>query len=307
MAINRRTFLSKSALLSGSLFLPTGIYPIEDMEYLNLKTGFSLTILATNWGFDGTWDEFCSKAKESGYDGIEVWLPGTKQEKEELFEAIEKNDLKYAFLASGGGGGSFEEHLSKFRESVESAVAYKPLLVNCHSGKDFFTFEQNKQFVDFTIALSKSSGIRIYHETHRSRMLFAAHIAANFIEKMPDLRLTLDISHWCNVHESLLQDQQKAIEQALSRTGHIHARVGHAEGPQVTDPRAPEWKKEVEAHFRWWDEVVNHKKENEEPLTMTAEFGPPNYMPSMPYTRQPLADLWEINAHMMQLWKERYM
>ncbi|MEX2592167.1 MAG: TIM barrel protein [Anditalea sp.] len=305
MSINRRTFLSQSALLSGSFFLKDQISEYENSTSFKIPSHFSLTILATNWGFKGSWDEFCAKAKETGFDGIEVWLPGQKKGQEDLFEAIEKYELKYAFLAAGREN-NFEKHLAQFQESVENAVAFKPLFVNCHSGRDYFTFEQNKQFIDFTTALTQSSSVRIYHETHRGRMLFAAHIAKNFIGKIPGLRLTMDISHWCNVHESLLDDQQETIDLAISRTDHIHSRVGHAEGPQVTDPRDPGWKKEVKAHFQWWDQVVKHKIEAKHPLTMTAEFGPANYMATVPYTHQPLADLWDINAYMMRLWKERY-
>jgi hypothetical protein len=29
-------------------------------------------------------------------------------------------------------------------------------------------------------------------------------------------------------------------------------------------------------------------------------------MPTLPYTRQPLADQWGINVHMMQLLRKRY-
>jgi hypothetical protein len=54
-------------------------------------------------------------------------------------------------------------------------------------------------------------------------MLFAAHITRQFIEKNPALKLTLDISHWCNVHESLLADQKETVDLALSRVGHIHS------------------------------------------------------------------------------------
>ena len=33
-------------------------------------------------------------------------------------------------------------------------------------------------------------------------------------------------------------------------------------------------------------------------MTFTPEFGPPGYMPTLPYTKQPVADLWELNAWM---------
>lgn len=304
MSINRRTFLSQSAILSSSFLLKD-----TQIDFLKapftVPSNFSMTILATNWGFTGSWDEFCSKAKEAGYHGVEVWLPQQQKDRDALFAATEKYKLKYGFLASGNDS-NFEKHFAQFKDSVEAAVATRPLFVNCHSGRDHFSFDQNKKFVDFTIQLSQSSGIGIYHETHRSRMLFAAHITKGFLEKIPELRLTLDISHWCNVHESLLEDQKEAVDLAIGRTDHIHARVGHAESPQITDPRAPEWEKEMEDHFRWWDKIVKQKIDNGQTLTMTAEFGPPNYMPALPYTRQPLVNLWEVNAYMMDLWKRRY-
>ena len=305
MSVNRRTFLSQFALISSGALLPGTLYENKINSPFKIPANFSLTLLATNWGFNGSWDAFCAKAKETGYHGIEVWLPQQKAEQEELFTALEKHKLKYGLLAAGSES-HFEKHLDQFQRAVEAAVAFKPLYVNCHSGRDYFSFEQNRQFINFTTALSQTSGVSIYHETHRSRMLFAAHVAKNFLERVPDLRLTLDISHWCNVHESLLKDQQEAVELALSRTDHVHARVGHAESPQITDPRAPEWEQEVETHFKWWDRVLKYKIAAGQPLTMTAEFGPPNYMATVPYTGQPLANLWEINAYMMRLWKERY-
>ena len=127
------------------------------------------------------------------------------------------------------------------------------------------------------------------------------------MEKNEDLKITLDISHWCNVHESLLHDQENTVQLALSRTGHIHARIGHPEGPQVNDPRAPEWTETVHRHFEWWDAVVQMQiKNGAHQLTFLTEFGPPNYMPTMPYTQQPLSNQWEINVYMMQLLRKRY-
>jgi len=182
----------------------------------------------------------------------------------------------------------------------------KPLYINCHSGRDFFSYDENKQFIDHTTQLGKKSGILICHETHRSRMLFAAPVAKQFIEKNKDLKITFDVSHWCNVSESLLLDQEENVMLALERAEHIHARIGHAEGPQVNDPRAPEWEAAVKAHFAWWDRIVERKKKQGSMITFLTEFGPPDYMPTTPYTRQPLADQWAINVHMMQLLRKRY-
>jgi hypothetical protein len=120
------------------------------------------------------------------------------------------------------------------------------------------------------------------------------------------MKLTLDISHWCVVHESLLKDQKEAVAQALSKTGHIHARVGHQEGPQVTDPRAPEWQDALMAHLAWWDEVVKMKNQQGSAITILTEFGPPMYLPVVPYTQQPLANQWDINVYMLNYLRNRY-
>ena len=108
------------------------------------------------------------------------------------------------------------------------------------------------------------------------------------------------------MHESLLADQQDTIDLVLPRVDHVHARIGHQEGPQVNDPRAPEWEDAVKAHFAWWDKIVELKKQKGDTLTVLTEFGPPTYMPTLPYTQQPLADQWAINVYMMKLFRQRY-
>src|SRR5688572_21106772 len=275
----------------------------------SMNKDFDLKILGTNWGFQGTLDEFCAKVKKEGYDGIEMWWPLEKKDQDELFAALKKQGLEIGFLV-GGHQSNFQEHLDTFKKMIDGAATnkvQKPLYINCHSGRDWFSFDQNKAFIDYTTQVSKQSGVLICHETHRARILYSAAVARPFFEKLPDLRITFDVSHWCNVHESLLEDQQETVNMALERVGHIHARIGHPEGPQVNDPRAPEWERVVAAHFAWWDKVAERKKKNNERLTILTEFGPPDYMPTLPYTRQALADQWAINVHMMHLLRKRYL
>jgi hypothetical protein len=126
------------------------------------------------------------------------------------------------------------------------------------------------------------------------------------MDTIPELRITFDVSHWCNVSESLLQDQQETVDMTLQRVDHVHARIGHPEGPQVNDPRAPEWDDAMKAHFAWWDKIVEIKKQTGDRLTILTEFGPPTYMPTLPYTQEPLADQWAINVHMKDLLRKRY-
>jgi len=302
----RRNFLKQSATLGAALCLPS--LPSFDANAAPLRSGYELVVLATNWGFNGSIASFCKAAKDAGYDGIEIWWPREEAAQKELFAALKENNLAVGYLAAGYDS-NFEKHQQQFTSMLQAAAGareIKPLYINCHSGRDYFTFEQNCKLIDTSLQIGKQSGVPVYHETHRSRMLFAAHIAQQFIAAKPDLRLTLDISHWCNVAESLLGDQTATVEKALSRTSHIHARVGHPEGPQVNDPRAPEWEHAVKAHFSWWDNVVAQHRAAGKRLTFLTEFGPADYLPALPYTRQPLADQWDINVYMLQQLKKRY-
>ncbi len=274
----------------------------------NMNNNFQLKVLATNWGFAGTVDEYCAKIKKEGYDGTEIWWPLVQKEQDELFAALKKYNLEVGFLTAGHES-DFKQHFESFKMMINAAAANKiqrPLYINCHSGRDYFSYEENKQLIDHTTQLAKQNGIKICHETHRSRMLFAAPVARKFMETIPELRLTFDVSHWCNVSETLLHDQPETLAMAVQRVDHVHARIGHPEGPQVNDPRAPEWADAVKAHFEWWDTIVALKKQTGDTLTVLTEFGPPDYMPTLPYTREPLADQWAINVYMMKLWRERY-
>jgi sugar phosphate isomerase/epimerase len=301
----RREFLKASTVASTALLMN----PLEDLAKPVGRTpaaGFSLTVMGTNWGFPGTVDEFCAKAKAAGYDGAELWWPTDEKEQGKMLEALNKHALKHAFLW-GSENPDFKKNEEEFEKNIADIAKSKPLYINCHSGRDFFTADQKLQTIAFTTKLSQSAGIPIYHETHRGRALYSAPVTRELIEKNKDLRITLDISHWCNVHESLLADQAETISLVLSRVDHIHARVGHAEGPQVSEPRAPEWDSAVKAHFAWWDTVVEAKKKEGKSMTVLTEFGPPDYMPTTPYTRQPLANQWDINVHMMNTFRKRYL
>ena len=307
---NRRTFIRNTAFSSSAILLSSlQTFATQNQPSFSMNNNFDLKILATNWGFNGTLDQYLSKVKKEGYDGIEIWWPMEKKDQDELFSLLEKYNLEVGFLC-GASQKDFKEHLSYFQRMVNAAATntiQKPLYLNCHSGRDFFSYDQNKTFIDHTTQLAKQTGLLICHETHRSRMLFAAPVARQYIEKNPELKITFDVSHWCNVSESLLQDQEETLNMALQRVEHIHARIGHPEGPQVNDPRAPEWEAAVKAHVAWWDAVVERKRKDGGRLTILTEFGPPDYMPTTPYTHQPLADQWAINVHMMQFLRKRYL
>jgi len=290
---------------------------MNSIKYLIILTLFSIALKSsaqqsktiyffqTDWGRTLSWDAFCEKTKEAGFDGIETWFPSEIEDQNSLMDALKKHDLKVGFLNGTNTSIPFEESLKSYGNHLRKLAALLPEYINCHTGSDFFTFEQNKAFIDLANDIAKHSNIPIYHETHRGRFSFNLPDTKKYVSMIPELKLNLDISHWMVVHESLLENQDEKLLAIIERTEHLHARVGYAEGPQVNDPEAPEWKKAVNRHLDIWEKIIRKHWKTDRTFTLTTEFGPPNYMHTLPYTQVPVADQWKANLYMMKLIKER--
>ena len=268
-----------------------------------------LQFFCPRWGSEAlSWADFARKVRAAGYDGVETSLPlGDQRATDEILGALAGQGLQLIAQHWETTNGDVAEHCREYRARLEWVAAAKPLFINSQTGRDWFTPEQNRRVLGVADDVAARTGVKIVHETHRGKFAYAAAVTATFLRDDPSLRLTADFSHWCNVSESLLEDQADALALAIERTDHLHARVGHAEGPQVSDPRAPEWQSAVNAHLTWWDRVVErHRKAGAATFTVTPEFGPAPYMPALPYTAQPVADQWGINVHMMELLRERW-
>jgi len=58
----------------------------------------------------------------------------------------------------------------------------------------------------------------------------------------------------------------------------------------------------VNSHLEFWQQILDrHRDEEREALYITPEFGPPAYMHTMPFTNQPVGDVWEQNVYMKNL------
>lgn len=289
-------------------------YRITGSRYLGGRKQhyMELLLFSTRWGSELLpLSDFVKKSADAGYDGIEIGIPASmsNRELEDIIDVCERQGSRVILQHYDTYEPDFEKHKVKYKQWLEKIQLYHPFLVNSQTGRDFFSMKQNLELITIAHQFFESTGIPVVHETHRNKFSFACHITHQYLVADPKLHLAFDISHWVNVAESFLEDQPEAVELALSRTRHIHSRVGFPEGPQIPDPRDPRWKNAVEIHFSWWDRIIQ-KQKTEAPdgtLSVTPEFGPYPYMMNLPFTDIPLADQWEINLHMMQEFRKRYV
>ena len=274
------------------------------MEYSIMKIKF----FCPYWGSEHLdYATFINTVKKAGYDGTELILPYSEEQKAIITEEANRLGLEIIGLWGGPIEGNFEENIAIYEKHLRNACTVKPKFITAQTGKDCFTFDQNLAFIKLASAISEETGIKIVHEMHRGKFTFAPFITREYIKQLPELRLVADFSHWCNVCESMLEDQQEDINLAIERADHIHARVGFAEGPQVPDPRTPEWEEALNIHLSWWDKIINLKRQQGlTAFTITPEFGPFPYMPMMPFTQLPISSQWDINLFMKDLLSKRY-
>lgn len=263
------------------------------------------------WGSDHiSPDEFITDIFNQGFDGAELYLQPPGKQTDAFLAAIDnirkqKPDFYFITLQLPFPEiNSVEGHIKIMNENFTKLAALNPLFINSHTGKDYFSFDDNCRIIDAAMNFSAKNGVRILHETHRGRFSFHAASLLPYLEKFPEMELVGDFSHFCTVSESMLEDQEDIISRIIPHVAHIHARVGHEQGPQVNDPQAPEWKPYLEKFIGWWKQIVEIRKSSGNSMfTITPEFGPEPYMPAMPFTKQPLSNQWNNNIFMMKCLK----
>ena len=289
----------------------------------------TLKLAKTLWGVDEAadpdkWDALFARIKGEGFSAVEAITLVWRKDPKRLRELLDKHGLDLICQIHTTGGdldaktgeylyctsNKLHEHLASFVKLVSEAAALKPVFINSHSGHDSWgSGDKAVAFLKQALKLEAALGVTVVHETHRQRLLYSPYTTAELLA-MPELaalKINADLSHWCCVCErvfdasSARDDWWPATLAAVARHCHfVHCRIGHAQGPQVADPAAPEYSTEADAHYSWWRAIwMEQAKRAAEDGVVWAEpeFGPPPYMQTLPYTREPVADLWAVNGH----------
>ena len=257
-----------------------------------------MNLYKTLWGAVGAGAPFADfrsaipRIAEAGWNGVSVAVIAFQFDPEigtleELRELCASHDLGLSVMVHTFGE-DVAGHLEHLRREMERAASVQPHHIICHGGVDAWSLEQAKEFYSEALEYEAETGIPVAHETHRSRLLHSPWQAMEILEAFPELKTAMDLSHWVVMAERLIHDQEAAIELVASRAIHVDARVGHEQGPQVPDPRDPSWSNHLEVFEAWWDLAITSDQ------VVVPEYGPPPYLPTIPHTGEPVADLWAI-------------
>ena len=266
-----------------------------------------LKFICTYWGQQDTaGEEFVEKAMTAGYDGVEMNVPMNEQFSKTLIKAVEQNNaLLIAQQWLPPARESVEQYRGRMAAYLNFLASLSPIFINSHTGKDYFSFEENSSIIETAKEIEEKTGVSIFHETHRGRFSHHAASLLPYLKKYPELKLNADLSHFCTVSESLLEDQEEILDRIMPAVRYIHARVGFDQSAQVNHPFAPEWESNLKRFVSWWQKILDQAKERgEKVFHICPEFGPAPYMPALPFTGQPVADQWQINLDMKNYLKK---
>jgi len=251
---------------------------------------------------------FVNNAIAEGYNGVELFLqPPDKQTADfmDVIDNVRKQYPDFYFIALQlvfPAKESVNDYIKKMERNLANISSFNPLFINSHTGKDYYSFDDNCRVIEAAMNFSAKNNVRILHETHRSRFAFHTATLLPYLQKFPEIELTGDLSHFCVVSESMLEDQEEILEKIFPHITHLHARVGYEQGPQVNDPKAPEWNTHVNRFVNWWQQIIALKqKAGQQHFTITPEFGPFPYMPVLPFTQEPTSLQWDNNFFIKKL------
>jgi hypothetical protein len=245
------------------------------------------------WGIAGEWEDTFPRFKQAGYRGIEGPVP-PPEDRTRFRTLLQKHRLDFIPQVFSHGK-TVADHLESLREQIAAVKRFDPRFINAHSGQDAFSEDESIHFFEGVLQLEAKSHVAIAHETHRGRILFNPWITSRLLTRFPRLKLCCDFSHWVCVCERLIDDEIGIFRQCAERCLHVHARVGYEQGPQVPDPRAPEYQRHLEAHEAWWRLIWEiQRRRGDRVSTLTPEFGPPAYQHTLPFTGVPVSNLEEI-------------
>ena len=218
-------------------------------------------------------EEKFRRVKGAGFEGIEMAIPKAKDEKRhrKLFDEAE--------LFPGLVGRPFT--VDDFRQLIAQAKRLRAEYLVVQAGHAFMSDDEAVELLRAGFEIAAGEGLPMMLETHRGTLtqnLFRTYV---LLDRLPDLRLTADFSHYIVGGEMA---RLPAVEQIMrlrplfDRVDSMHARISNGEQVQV-DVGAGDGLL-VKTWVDIWTETLRHWRRQAQPgkwFPLTSELGPPSY------------------------------
>ena len=282
--------------MSGSLNLGGPAEPRLRVQH----TLWSLGKLPMNAAVEWTLDEKFSRVAAAGFEAVECWLSDDNER--EVKDALDRHGLALAL-------GHRPFAVADTRDTIDRAIRLGAQYVMAQPADAYTPLDHVVELVHEGTRMANDAGIPIFYETHRGNFTENIPQTIALIERVPDIGITADLSHFVVVGEFYGWESENAVERMrpiLERVHAIHGRISNGEQVQVDcgDGSTP-W---ARFFVQLWAEAMRSWRRHAGPgdiLPFSSELGPPRYAITTPDGLE-FSDRWEQSLLMRDLAQEAW-
>lgn len=249
----------------------------QDRKYCFRAAGSRMPALAFAQSFwaltarDMSIEASLEHACEAGFRYLEV---GLREERLEKTAALLKS-FPLQLIAQGWVATSDEAEIFFDRASQFDAAA-----INLHLGHAYMTTEEACALIAEVEKRAAVWRIPMLVETHRGRLTQDLFRTAEVLREMPDIAITLDISHYIVAGETLGGSEKlfrKHLDLLLARTAMIHGRISNGQSIQVHSADSFAITSTIQSVWSRAMELWLRDAPSDAVLIFEPELGPPPY------------------------------
>ncbi len=239
--------------------------------------------------------EKCRRVREAGFEAIECWL--TDENEREVTDALRAEGLRLAL-------GHHPFQVEDTRKTVERARRLGADYIFAQPADAFTPEETAVALIRDGHALASAAGVPYFLETHRNTCTETLPQTYRLLERLPEIRVTADLSHFFVIGEFYGWESERLPERlgpVLERVSSFHGRISNGEAVQVDvgdgTGRVPQVYVEI------WAQGMRAWLRDARPgdvLPFASELGPPAYAIVDPAGRE-ISDRWEQSLVMKRL------
>ena len=256
---------------------------------------WSLGKLPMNAPTEWTLDEKFERVSAAGFEAVECWL--SDQNEQEVADALKRHGLRLVL----GHRPFTVEHI---RLTVERAARLGAEYIYAQPADAFLPIDEVVRLITEGRKMANDVGLPFFVEVHRNNFTETIPQTLQLIERIPDIRITADLSHLVVVGEFYGWAEERAVDRMmpiLERTSHIHGRISNGEQVQVD---VGDGSGDTAQFFvQLWSTAMRHWLKDAKPgdvFPFGSELGPPRYAITLPDGSE-FSDRWEQSLVMKRL------
>lgn len=215
---------------------------------------------------------------------------------DEMLELVAAQNLRLIIQAYPEAADDIEPALALARRT-------RAIAINCHVRTPHLTHEESAELARALIQRGADAGIPLYFETHRGCITQDLYRTSRLVEAVPDMRFTLDVSHYvvCEEVPGPVARLAPLLDPILDRVEMIHGRVSN--GQQIQVPAVQATGELEQGYIAFWTEAMRRwrmRKPAGSSLIFTPELGPPPYAVLTPEGKE-VSNRLEQSANIWQM------